>query len=139
MPNRQEVFEREISDFDERQLPRVLDFKQHRFVTIERDTVTGSTFVRGHKSLRGACDSLSRTVAGAERFIPERVLDLDTGEMHELDVFAFVAPRHVEAVAVMLPRLAAEAALNAVNASNAGAAMEQARVLLAKAIERRSE
>lgn len=102
--SRRETFEREVSDFDERQLPKVLDFKSHRFVSIERDSVTGATYVRGHKSLRGACNYLADCIAGAERFVPERILDLDTGELHELDVFAFVAPKSVDATAVMMSR-----------------------------------
>jgi hypothetical protein len=93
-----------VEDYDEKQLPKVLDFSEHRFVTVERDSVSGATFVRGHKSMRGACSSLSRSVEGCERFIPERVIDLDTEEVHELDVFGFVAPKSVDAVAVMMPR-----------------------------------
>lgn len=102
--SRRETFEHLIEDYDGKQLPRVLDFAEHRFVTVERDSVSGVTFVRGHKTMRGACGSLSRSVAGAERFVPEKVVDLDTAEVHELDVFAFVAPKSVDAVALMMPR-----------------------------------
>lgn len=104
MTDRATNFDRLVEDYDERQLPKVLDFKQHRFISVERDSVSGATFVQGHKTLRGACGHLSRAVEGCERFIPVRVVDLDTGEQHELDVFAFVAPKHLDAVAAMMPR-----------------------------------
>lgn len=117
MSDRQKVFAEHISDYDEKQLPKVLDFKEHRFVTIERDSVTAQTFLKGYKSMRGACNALARAVESCERLVPEKILDLDTGQMHELTVFAFVAPESVDAVAAMFPRHVAACALEAVRAA----------------------
>lgn len=116
MSDRQQVFKDNIVEYDEKQLPKVVNFAEHRFVTIERDAVTAQTFLKGHKSMRGACNYLARAIEGCERFVPERILDLDDGRMHELDVFAFVAPKSVDAVAVMMPRGVATGALEAIGA-----------------------
>ena len=136
--SRQQVFEREVTEYDERQLPKVLDFKEHRFVSIERDSVSGVTFVRGHKSMRGACNYLAGVVEGCERFVPQKLLDLDTGEMHELDVFAFVAPKSVDAVAVMMPRNMAETVAGCLKSWPQLDSVAAAVKLIEHAIERRS-
>lgn len=139
MSDRQATFDRLIEEYDPKQLPRVLDFAEHRFVTVERDSVSGATFVRGHKTMRGACGCLSRSVAGAERFIPQKVVDLDTEEVHELDVFAFVAPKSVDAVAVMMPRAVLESVDQQLEAAHpSDEEVTQARRLIKRALERSS-
>lgn len=104
MSDREANFNRAFAEYDERALAKCVDFSEHRFVSIERDTLTRQRYVRGHKTMRGACGHLSRTVEECLAYIPDGVLDLDTGETHELDVFGHVAPKNVDAVAVMMPR-----------------------------------
>lgn len=104
MSDREANFERAIVESDERALSKCVDFEEHRFVSIERDVVTMNRYAQGHKSLRGASSHMARAVESGEAYVPEFVLDLDTGEMHEIDLFVHVAPKSVNAVAVMMPR-----------------------------------
>ena len=97
-------FEETFDEVDETALKKHINFDEHRFVSVEKDSITGSTLLQGHRTLRGACGHLKRAVEECERFVPECVVDLDTGQEHQLDVFVFVAPKSVEAVAVLLPR-----------------------------------
>lgn len=104
MSDREANFERAIVESDERALSKCVDFEEHRFVSIERDVVTMNRYAQGHKSLRGACSHMARAVESGEAYVPESVLDLDTGEMHEIDLFVHVAPKSVGAIAPLFPR-----------------------------------
>lgn len=119
MADRKQAFEDAIEEYDEAQLKKAVDFKEHRFVSIEHDKVTSDRYAKGHKSLRGACNHLARSVQEGDTFLPEFILDLDNGDRHELDLFVHVAPKSVDAVSVMLPRALAAAAVNACDASAA--------------------
>lgn len=111
--DRRKTFDKVFEDYDEKAITKCVDFTWHRFVSIERDSLTTNRYAKGHKSMRGACSYLARAIEEGEPYVPERILDLDSGELHELDMFAFVAPKSVEAVAVMLPRTLATATRDA--------------------------
>lgn len=137
---RQENFDRAIEDYDAKALNKCVDFDQHRYITVERDGYTANHYVKGHKTLRGACDYLAQVREEGEPFVPEQVLDLDTAEQFELDVLAFVAPKQLDAVAVMLPReLATQVLDRLVNCDDAPppAAIQRAINLFRSAIARR--
>jgi hypothetical protein len=117
--SRQDTFKAAIEEYDEAQLKKAVDFKEHRFVSIEHDKMTSDRYAKGHKSLRGACNHLARSVQEGDTFLPEFILDLDSGDRHELDLFVHVAPKTVDAVSVMLPRALALAAIGACGVSAA--------------------
>lgn len=119
MADRKKVFTDAIEEYDEAQLRKAVDFAEHRFVSVEHDKMTSDRYAKGHKSLRGACNHLARSVQEGDTFVPEFILDLDSGDRHELDLFVHVAPKSVDAVSVMLPRALAAAAVNACDASAA--------------------
>jgi hypothetical protein len=141
MPDRKTVFDKLVSDVDERQLAKCVDFAQHRFVSIESDKLTHDRYAKGHKSLRGACNHLARAVEEGEAYVPEMVVDLDTGTRHELDLIAFVAPKEVNAVGLMLPRQLAETLRSIVSTTTTHQQspqhIEQLGTLIKQAIDRR--
>ena len=112
MSDRKASFERAFADFDEKALTKCVDFAKHGYVSIERDALTMARYVKGHASLRAACDYLAHETEAGEPFIPEAVINLDSSERHELDMLAFVFPASVDAVGVVLPRQAAADAVS---------------------------
>ena len=137
MPSRQQTFNEAIEDHDEAGLRNAVDFAEHRFVSIERDKQTEDRFVKGHKTIRGACGHLSRAVEEGAPFTPEFILDLDTGERHELDLFVTVAPKSVGAVAIVMPLPMARAAAHSLVGIDLHEAALQAGVVIQKSIDRR--
>jgi hypothetical protein len=119
MADRKKTFTDAIEEYDEAALKKAVDFKEHRFVSIEHDKMTSDRYAKGHKSLRGACNHLARSVQEGDTFLPEFILDLDSGQRYDLDLFVHVAPKSVNAVSVMLPRELALAAIGACDASAA--------------------
>lgn len=144
---RVETFERIVEDADSKQLEKVVRFEDHRFVSIERDTLTSQRYARGHKTLPAACTYLARVIEEGEPMVPESVIDLDTGQQHELDLFVHVAPRSVDAVSPLMPRSAAEFVRKQLDRSEfiqvgrgsveEGRAWKAASVALERAIDRR--
>lgn len=132
---RKEHFDQAFSEVDEKQLAKSVDFAQHRFVSIERDKLTSHRYVKGHKSLRGACNHLARAQMEGESYVPEHILDMDTGELHELELMVHVAPKHVGAVSIMLPAALAEGVLSMIKAS-ASETARTAEKLFQQAIDR---
>jgi hypothetical protein len=127
--SRRDTFTDAIEEYDEAALKRAVDFAAHRFVSIEHDKTTSDRYAKGHKSLRGACNHLARSVQEGDTFLPEFILDLDTGERHELDLFVHVAPKSVDAVSIMLPRMLARAAAQACEASAAEPSQQAGKML----------
>lgn len=113
MSDRKQAFTEAIEEYDEAGLKKAVDFGQHRFVSIEHDKMTEDRFAKGHKTIRGACGHLSRAMREGDPFTPEFILDLDTGQRHELDLFVTVAPKTADAVVVVLSREMAAAAVDA--------------------------
>lgn len=106
---RKEHFDAIVAEYDEKALAKCADFTKHRYVSVERDKITSERYVKGHGSMRSACNYLAAATEEGEGFIPELVIDLDTGVKSELDLLAFVYPKTIDAVGVMLPRPVAEA------------------------------
>lgn len=104
--HRQAALDRIVEEYDEKAAERE-NLIAYRFMSIERDVVTAGTYLKGHKSIRGACNYLARVIEEGERFVPVSIVDLDEGTTHELDLHAFVAPRSLGAVALLLPRAVA--------------------------------
>lgn len=133
MPNRKAAFEEAIEEYDDAGLKKAVDFADHRFVSIEHDKTTDDRFAKGHKTIRGACGHLQRAVAEGDPFVPEFILDLDTGERHELDLLVTVVPKSVEAVVVVMPVDMAKHAARDLH----GIANHAAGDLIQKSIDRR--
>lgn len=131
MSAREDAFNRLIEEYDAKALSKVVNFAEHRFVSIERDAVTGDTYAKGHKTMRGACGHMARAVQEGDTFLPVGVIDLDQDTAHEVDLFAFVAPKTLEAVAVLMPRDVARDVLVELEAETPGAKLIQ------QAIDRR--
>jgi hypothetical protein len=135
--SRQDVFNNVIEEVDESQLKKAIDFTEHRFVSIERDKQTTDRFAKGHKTMRGACGYLSRAVESGDPFVPEFVLDLDTGERHELELFVTVAPKAAEAVMIVMPLPMAQATASSLRDTTLHEPARQASVVIQLAIDRR--
>ena len=101
--SRRKVFAGIFEEVDEPQLKKSVDFAAHRFVSVERDKTTTDQFVKGHRTLRAACDHMALGMREGDPFVPEHVYDLDTGERHDLDLFTFVVPTSVDAAAFVMP------------------------------------
>jgi hypothetical protein len=132
--DRQRAFAQLFEEADEKQVEKMVVFDQHRFLSVERDKATSDRFVKGHKTMRAACDHLANGMMEGEPFIPEYVFDLDTGERHELDLFAFVVPRSVDAVSLIMPRQLASDAADAL-ANDVSDAADQAMKILHAALK----
>lgn len=135
--DRRKTFDKVFEDYDEKAITKCVDFTWHRFVSIERDSLTTNRYAKGHKSMRGACSYLARAIEEGEPYVPERILDLDSGELHELDMFAFVAPKSVDAVAVMMPRGLMEETVKSLDANDRDANAIKVKLMRA-ALARRS-
>lgn len=129
MPTRFDAWKEAISEWDEKAIKGVVEFDKHRFIAIERAKTGDDRYATGHKTLRGACNHLSRALEEGETFIPEYIIDLDTGERHELDVFAAVVPKSVAAVSLVLPPGTVSAILSALDASSAEACAQAAKMV----------
>jgi hypothetical protein len=134
--SRQTVFTAHIEEADEPQLKKAVDFNEHRFVSIERDKSTMDRFAKGHKTLRGACGYMARSVKEGDPFVPEFILDLDNDQRHELTLFAFVVPSNVEAVAVVMPSAMADEVARILEDTVSDAAFNAAKIIR-QAIDRR--
>lgn len=103
---RREALSKFVETFDEKVFDKSVDLSKEKIVAIERDAQTSDTYLSTHKNLRAACDYLASTVGMG--YQPEFLLDLDTGERHDLDLIAFVTPKSVDGVGVLLPRSVAQ-------------------------------
>lgn len=136
MPDRKANFELAIPDYDAKALGSAVDFTKHRYISVERDDQ--NTYVKGHTSQRAACDHMARAVEEGEPYVPGLVIDLDTGSKAELDLFVFVAPKNIEAVAVMMPREMAITVNTILKGTLNTPALEAPIKLIQQAIDRRN-
>lgn len=135
MPDRKASFELAIAEYDPKALASAVDFTKHRFISIELDGQ--NAYVKGHASQRAACDHMARAIEEGEPYVPGLVIDLDTGSKAELDVLVFVAPKNIEAVAVMMPREMAITVNTILKGTLNTPALEAPIKLIQQAIDRR--
>lgn len=111
-----------------------LDLSVHRFIAVERETVTTDCYMSGHKTARAACEALSREVETCRGWSPMFLIDLDSGERQVFNIIAFVFPEGVDGVGVVLPRSLAESVVTLLGGGSAlGAA--QAVAVIQRAID----
>lgn len=120
---------------------KTLDLAVHRFIAVERETVTSDYYMSGHKTARAACEALAREVEGCGGWSPMFLLDLDADERHIFKIVTFVFPENVDGIGIMLPRELAETLVSALSGDSEGvtasAAIVKAAAVIQRAIDRR--
>lgn len=129
-----------IESFDAKSVEKgkSIDLTVHRFIAVERETVTSEYYMSGHATARAACDSLAREIETCRGWAPTFLVDLDTGERHVFAIVAFVFPENVDGVGVVLPRNLARLVVAVLGGETADpTATTKAAGILQRAIDRR--
>lgn len=135
---RKKVFDGVIESYDQAAAKENVDLAKHSHLAIEHDGRSNDSYLSGWPSLRAACDYLAEQVEAGDSYVPDFIVNLDTGERIDLGVHVSVVPSTVDAVVALLPRPVAEHLHSVVVGRGSDTkADKQAATILKRAIDRR--